>query len=69
MTAPGPMTDDDIAEAVRRLDAIDASDPESAHCDADEVLLSVAPDEVRAAWQRLHDRATRWAYAQEDSNG
>jgi hypothetical protein len=50
-----------VAEAVRQIDALDASDPEAAHAKADDLLLlSVAP-EVAAAYRRLMVRADWWA--------
>jgi hypothetical protein len=52
------------AVAVSALDAIDASDPERAHDQADEILLSLVSPEVRAAYKRLsEDRASWWAGA------
>ena len=52
-----------VAEAVARLDAIDASDPERAHSAADDVLLYYADAEIAAAYQRLIDRCPWWAAA------
>jgi hypothetical protein len=51
------------AEAVRRLDALDAKDPEVAHSDADGILLALVGADVRAAYQRLVERAKWWAHA------
>lgn len=50
-------------DAVAALDALDVSDPEAAHGAADEILLSVAPDIVRMAYQRLVARCPWWASA------
>ena len=51
------------AEAVAALDAIDASDPESAHGRADEILLALLPLDVMAAYLRVTVRAPWWATA------
>lgn len=50
-------------EAVAALDAIDPDDPEGAHSEADQVLLSLVDPEVRAALERLVSRSQWWAYA------
>ena len=53
-------------EAVVRLDEIAATmarDPERAHCEADGVLLAVAGDDVRAAYQRVVAACPWWAAA------
>lgn len=47
--------------AVRRLNAIDARDPEKAHAEAEEILLEQVPIIVRAAYMRLVRRARWWA--------
>ena len=62
------MDDDSVAtidggEAVRRLDAISGQEPDGDHGEADEILLSVVPAEVREAYERLVDRARWWATA------
>ncbi len=49
--------------AVERLDAIDGDDPVRAHSEADEVLLSVVPPDVREAYDRLAGRCSWWASA------
>lgn len=54
------MTDYD---PVARLDAIDVDDPERAHNEADAVLLAIAPEAVRAAYDRVIFRADWWASA------
>lgn len=51
------------AEAVERLDAVDGSDPERAHSEADAVLLSVVSPEVRDAYRRVTARCSWWAGA------
>jgi hypothetical protein len=50
-------------QAVTRLDAIDSEDPEVAHHMAEEILLDLAPFEVRNAYFRLVERAKWWASA------
>lgn len=49
------------ADLVQALNAIDASDPERAHGQADEILLAAVHAEVAAAYRRLIDRARWWA--------
>lgn len=51
------------ADAVEALDAISGTDPEKHHGEADDVLLEVVHPEVRAAYERLMDRAGWWATA------
>lgn len=51
------------AEAVQKLDAIKAGDPERNHGDADDIILSVVPDEVREAYWRACVRDGRWWWA------
>ena len=49
------------SEAVAALDAIDPTgDPERAHGEADGILLAVVGPEVRAAYERLTERAPWW---------
>lgn len=50
-------------EAVAALDALDTSDPESAHFKAEEIALAVAGPDVRAAFDRVAARCRWWAYA------
>lgn len=52
------------AEAVRLLDALRDSPggAESRHAEADEILLAVAPAEVRDAYNRLVDAQSWWAF-------
>jgi len=50
-------------DAVAALDALSGDDPDSAHGAADTILLTVVPDEVRAAYERLQDRCVWWATA------
>ena len=40
-------------DAVFEIDILDPSDPELAHNQADEILLSLVPEEVREAYKRL----------------
>lgn len=54
------VTVDDI---VARIDAISGDDPEGAHGELDEILLDLAPAEVRAAALRLYRRCSWWACA------
>lgn len=53
----------DASEAVARLDAIVPGDPESAHDEADDVLLALVPPEVAEAYRRLVGRSPWWATA------
>lgn len=48
---------------VADLDAIDASDPERAHAEADAVLLTAVHPDIRAAYERVVARAAWWATA------
>jgi len=57
------MTKEQIADVVARLDAIEASDAEAAHGDADEILLEAVPQKIREAYERVVTRAPWWAYA------
>lgn len=50
-------------EAVAKLDAIGGGDPEDAHSEADGILLSVVPADVRAAYERLVERSEGWWFA------
>jgi hypothetical protein len=52
-----------VCRAVEALDAIDGGDPEGDHGDADHILLTIAPPEVRRAYERLVSRARWWATA------
>lgn len=56
------MNDQDI-EAVQALDDMPAGDAEGAHGMADDILLSLVHPEVRAAYERVKDRAPWWAAA------
>lgn len=49
-----------IADA---LDALDASDPETAHGAADVLLLEAAPPVVQEAYRRVITRTRWWAYS------
>lgn len=60
---PGLVGDAGIAEVVRALNEVDASDPERAHSVADELLLRAVPLEVRDAYRQLAGRADWWAAA------
>jgi hypothetical protein len=47
--------------AISRLDAINAiDDPETAHDDAVNILLSLLPLDVVVAYERLEERARWW---------
>ena len=48
-------------ELIRQLDALDGSDPESAHSAADDMILDALPEEVRQAYQRVPRRCDWWA--------
>lgn len=49
--------------AVAALDAIDASDPESAHGQADIILQALVHKDAREAYERVGNRARWWASA------
>lgn len=51
------------AEAVAELDSLSDADPDSAHGEADRILLTVVPSDVRAAYIRLVQRCDWWATA------
>jgi hypothetical protein len=51
------------ARAVAALDAIDGMDSESAHAQADEILLSLVPPDVRGAYHNLRNRCSWWVTA------
>lgn len=48
---------------VARLDKISCDDSEAAHSQADDILMELAPLEVRAAYVRLMERCDWWANA------
>jgi hypothetical protein len=50
-------------EAIEKLAAIDVSDYEAAHNEADEVLLELVPKSVSEAYRRLQERAKNWPTA------
>ena len=56
-----------IVEAVAALDAINATDAETAHEDADRIILNLlgrlGAEEAVRAYDRLVDRAPWWACA------
>ena len=47
-------------ELIRRLDALDGSDPEVAHGDADRLIEEALPEEVRQAYVRVQRRCRWW---------
>lgn len=50
--------------AVQQLERVEGNvDPERAHAEADELLLSLVPREVREAYERLATRSRWWAGA------
>jgi hypothetical protein len=49
--------------AVAKLDAMDSSDPELAHQEADLILLDFVPEEIADAYRRLVRRCAWWACA------
>lgn len=61
----GSWGDFSLAEndAVDALDAIGGGEPDADHGTADDILLAAASPRVRAAYQRLQDRAEWWATA------
>jgi hypothetical protein len=52
-----------IAKAIEALDALDANDPEEAHGRADAILLSAVTPDLRAAYERVVDRAGEFWFA------
>jgi hypothetical protein len=48
-----------VIEALNKI----SSDPETAHGEADELILSIAHPDVRAAYERLVQRCPWWAFA------
>lgn len=50
-------------DLIRKLDALDGADPESAHCSADDLILDWLPEEVRQAYVRVAARCRWWAFA------
>lgn len=55
-----------LVKAVKRLDDIDAGDPDRAHSEADQVLLDVFTKirpEVVTAYARVMGRASWWSNA------
>lgn len=50
-------------DAVTMLDALGDDDPEASHAEADRILLAVAPQQVREAYERLVARCRWWACA------
>ena len=52
--------DDRIDRTVAALDNMDATNPETAHIEADKLVLEWVPEEIEAAARRLWDRC-RWA--------
>ena len=57
------MDESVILEIVKDLDNIDATDPEGAHGEADDILLQCVDPRIRAAYVRVVDRAGAWWYA------
>ena len=57
------MSATEIYAAILALDAIDGGDPEAAHGEADHIILSLVPIEVRNAYERLTVRCDWWATA------
>lgn len=57
------MTRSKITDAIAALDKISAADPEGAHSEADKLLLSLVPPDVRAAYERVTARAAWWGCA------
>jgi hypothetical protein len=51
------------AQAIVRLAAIDTSDPERAHGEADEILLALVGPDVAAAYGEVQIRTRWWATA------
>lgn len=51
------------SQAVDKLNALQTNDPETAHSDADEILLTLVGPDVRAAYMALSERCGWWAFA------
>lgn len=49
--------------AAEQINNLDASDPEVAHANADDILLANVDPLIAAAYQRLAARCKWWAYA------
>ena len=56
----GPPDEEAVIAA---LDAIVGDSPAMAHRYADDLLLSLVSEEVRAAYERLVERCEWWAYS------
>lgn len=54
---------DPSGDPVVQLDSITGADPEGAHGEADKILLSQVPPEVREAYLRVVERCDWWATA------
>ena len=52
-----------VADIVNAIDSIDVADPEQAHSEAEDILLSCVPPPVREAYARLVQRAPWWGSA------
>lgn len=50
-------------DAAMALGKIDASDPEAAHAAADRILLGLVDPVVKAAYERLVERTSWWAFS------
>lgn len=58
------VTQAEIDDAVRRIDALPGGDPESTHGVVDDVLMELVPADVHAAVERAIEREDgRWWYA------
>lgn len=60
MSEPGTIN---VAVAVGVLNNLVATDPESAHAEADSILLKCVDPAIRDAYQRLMARCDWWAHA------
>lgn len=50
-------------KAIKLLNALDGRDPERMHSEADDIIISILPDEVSDAYNRLVERTGRWWFA------
>jgi len=57
------MTKRGIQKIVTELDALPGTDGEKLHARADDIILNALPEEVRAAYRRVTERADFWAGA------
>ena len=57
------MTKDEAIKELQRIAREQSHDPEWAHMSAEDVLLLLADEEIRAAYDSVVDACRWWAYA------